>query len=393
MARARRTDPGRHDRPGRADGRQFLPALLLSPWAGALADRFPKRRILLTTQLVLLIDTGVLGALVLSGHVRLWHVFVLALVDGVAGAIDTPARQAFVSEVVPIALLPNAISLNSMSFNGARLFGPGLAGALIAVWGTGPVFLVNMATFVVLWVAIFTLDTAALQSAPPTTRRRGNVREGLRYVAERPDLKLLLVVGFMMGNFGFNFAITNPVMAYNVFGRGAGDFGILGSLMGLGALVAALWSAARVQPRLRHVVTALAGFALFSLAAAWSPTFEVFAALQVPVGFCAIASMVTANTLIQTTLAPGIRGRVMALWVLVVMGGSPVVGPFVGWVGTTFGPRWTVMVGVLGVGAAAVWVAWYILHSQRLRLRLAWEHRRPHWVLLPVSEDVDADGR
>lgn len=374
---------------GLLTGVMFLPSLLLSTWAGSLADRFPKRRILLATQLVLMVDTALLGTLVVTGTIRLWHVFAILLVDGIAGSIDTPARQAFVSEVVPEELLPNAISLNSMSFNAARLLGPGLAGVLIALWGTGPVFLLNTATFVALWVALLTLDTAHLHPAPRAGGRRGGVREGLRYVAGRTDLKLLLLVGAVMGNFGFNFAITNPVMTYNAFGRGAAEFGILGSLMGVGALTASLVSAARNRPRLRHVVGSLAGFALFSLFAAWAPTFEAFAVLQVPIGFFAITTMVTANTLIQVTLAPGVRGRVMSLWVLGVMGGTPLVGPAVGWVGTTFGPRWTVMVGVVGVGAMAVGALLYILRSQQLRLRLAWEDRRPRWVLLGVSEDVD----
>lgn len=374
-------------------GVMFVPSLVLSAWAGSLADRFPKLPILVATQVVLLLDAAALGILVLSGQIALWHVFALSFVDGVAGAINTPARQAFVSEVVPAPLLPNAISLNSMSFNAARLVGPGLAGALIALVGTGPVFLAAAVAAGALSLTLARLDRSTLASVPRASGRGGKIREGLAYVAARPDFTLLLVIGFMMGNFGFNFAITNPVMAYHVFERGAAEFGVLGSLMGLGALSASVTSAARAHARLRHVVGALAGFAAFSLAAAWAPTFEVFALLQVPIGFTAITTMVTANTLIQVSLAPGVRGRVMSLWVLGVMGGTPFVGPLVGWVGATLGPRWTVMVGVVGVGATAIGALAYVLRSQRLRLRLRWEDRRPTWVLLPLSEDVEVERR
>lgn len=371
-------------------GLQFLPALLLSVLAGSLADRVPKRRIMLATQTLQLLNSATLGVLVVSGTIELWHVFAFTVVDGIATAVDAPARQAFVSEVVGREHLGNAISLNSTSFNGARLLGPGLAGVLIALLGsTGPVFLINATTYLVLLAMLLALDVAALHPAPSSGGGRGRIAEGLRYVAARPDLKLLLAVGFVMGNFGFNFAITNPIMANNVFGVGPGEFGALGSLMGIGALAGALTAAARRRPRLRYVITAMAGFSVISLASAWSPNFVVFALLMVPIGFCTVTTMVTANTLVQTSLAPGIRGRVMALWMLVVMGGTPVIGPVIGWIGGVAGPRWTVMVGVIGVGAMALAAAVWILHSEHLQLRLRWEGRRPRWVVLRPTEEVD----
>jgi len=376
---------------GLLTGLQFLPVLLLSAWAGTLADRFPKRRLMQLTQSMMLVDTVVLGILVVTGTIELWHVYLIALVDGCATAVDAPARQSFVSEVVGPGLLPNAISLNSTSFNTARLIGPGIAGVLIAAAGsTGPVFLVNGATFVVLLVMLARIDEAGLQPAPPIPRRRGNLREGLRYVAGRPDLKLLMAIGFVMGNFGFNFAITNPIMANNVFGRGAGEFGALGSLMGVGALAAALTAAARRRPRLRYVLAAQAGFAVFSLASAFAPTFEVFAALMVGIGFCAVTTMVSANALVQVSLEPGVRGRVMSLWMLGIMGLTPLVGPLVGWVGTAFGPRMTVMVGVAATGAMAIGSLAGVLRSERIRVGLDWAGRTPHWVVTRgVTEDVD----
>lgn len=375
---------------GIVTGLQFLPALLLSVLAGTLADRFSKRRIMGVALTVQALDSLILGLLVVAGTAQLWHVLVITVVDGIATAIDAPARQAFVSELVERDQLGNAISLNSTSFNGARLLGPGIGGILIAVAGsTGPVFLINAASFIILLVMLVTMDAAALHPAPRAARGRGQLVEGLRYVAARPDLKLLLAVGFCMGNFGFNFAITNPVMTNTVFARGPGELGALGSLMGVGALAGALSAAARRRPRLRYVLAAQAGFAVFSLFSALSPSFEVFALLMVPIGFCTVTTMVTANTLVQVSLAPGIRGRVMALWMLVVMGGTPIVGPFVGWVGQTFGPRMTVMVGVIGVGAMAVIALAWVMDSDRIRVSMAWEGRRPRWVITRgVTEDV-----
>lgn len=380
---------------GIVTGLQFVPSLLLSVWAGTLADRFSKRRIMAVTQSVQLLDSLALGLLVLSGTAQLWHVFAIALLDGAATAVDAPARQSFASELVARDMLGNAISLNSTSFNGARLFGPGLGGVLIAVAGsTGPVFLINASTFVVFLVMMARMDGAALHRSPRAPRGKGNLTEGMRYVASRPDLKLLLAIGFVMGNFGFNFAITNPIMTTAVFGQGASQLGLVGTLMGAGALVGALAAAARQRPRLRYLLFAQAGFSAFSLLSALAPTFAVFAVLMVPIGFCAITTMVTANTMVQSSLDAGVRGRVMALWALVVMGGTPVIGPMIGWIGQAAGPRWTVAVGVLGVGAMALISTAWVMRSDHLRLRLDWEGVRPHWVVIRgLAEDVDEPRR
>ncbi len=380
---------------GVVTGLQFAPSLLLSVWAGTLADRFPKRRIMAVTQSVQLLDSLALGLLVLSGTAQLWHVFAIAVLDGAATAVDAPARQAFASELVAGDLLGNAISLNSTSFNGARLFGPGLGGVLIAVMGsTGPVFLINASTFVVFLAMMTRMDGAALHTSPRAPRGKGHLTEGLRYVASRPDLKLMLAIGFVMGNFGFNFAITSPIMTTAVFGQGATQLGLVGTLMGAGALAGALAAAARRRPRLRYLMLAQAGFSVFSLASALAPAFEVFAMLMVPIGFCAVTTMVTANTMVQSSLDAAVRGRVMALWALVVMGGTPIIGPLIGWVGQAAGPRWTVAVGVLGVGAMALVSAAWVMRSDHLRLRLDWEGVRPHWVVIrALAEDVDEPRR
>ncbi|HNV10328.1 MAG TPA: MFS transporter [Propionibacteriaceae bacterium] len=370
----------------------FLPALLLAPWAGTIADRFPKRRIMTTAQVVLGIDAALLATLVLTGHVQLWHVFAIALMDGVAGAFDGPARQAFVSEVVPLRSLSNAISLNSASFNSARLLGPGIAGVLIAFFGTGVVLAINVFSFVSLIVALALLKADQLHPAPPA-RGRGQLKEGLRYVRGRPDLMMLLGIAFMMGSFGFNFAISNAVMATQAFHKGPGEYGALGSFMGLGALTASILAARRPRPRLRYVLGALAGFTVAMMFSTVAPTFWVFALLQIPVGLAAITVMVTGNTLVQTSISPEMRGRVMSLWGAVLLGGTPFVSPVVGWIGDTFGPRWTVFFQGASVGLTFLVVTSLIMRSDGLRVRFDTTRRaprlrivRPGMVTIDVAE-------
>ncbi|MGI5952082.1 MAG: MFS transporter, partial [Brooklawnia sp.] len=294
----------------------FLPGLLLAPYGGSIADRFPKRRILMTTQSVMAINWLVLASLVLSGQAQLWMVYLLALSDGLAFSFDSPARQSFVSEIVPAQNLPNAIGLNSASFNSARLLGPGLGGLLIALIGTGWVLALNSVAFCVMVTALSRLRADQLRPAP-VQLGRGRTREGFRYALGRPDLLVLLACGLAVGGFGFNYQISNAVMATQLFERGPGEYGILGSAMGLGALAAALWAAGRARPRLRYVLAGMAGYTLFNLAAAFSPSYELFAILQVPVGLATVTVLVTGNTMVQSSTSPEMRGRVMALWGLV----------------------------------------------------------------------------
>ncbi|GAB2473936.1 hypothetical protein GCM10027030_05370 [Luteococcus sediminum] len=226
----------------------FLPGLLLSPVAGTVADRFGKRHILLATCSLGLASALVLSTLTITGRVELWHVFALSLVDGLAMAFDNPARQAFVSEIVETSMLPNAISLNSASFNAARLLGPGIGGALIAAVGTGWVIGANVVAFAVMITALLMMRTELLRPAVPTKGKGGGFIAGLRYVRRRPDLLALLTVGLAVGGLGFNYGISNAVMATQAFARGAGDYGIIGSSMGIGALAAARWSAGWATP-------------------------------------------------------------------------------------------------------------------------------------------------
>ncbi|WP_420174464.1 MFS transporter [Luteococcus sp. OSA5] len=367
----------------------FLPQLLLNPVAGIVADRFPKRAILLVGCLVSMTSAAMLATLTITGHVRLWHVFALSFVDGLAMAFDMPARQAFVSEMVGFEDLPNAISLNSASFNAARLLGPGIGGALIALVGTGWVIAINVVAFAVMATALLSMRPSLLHPAQPTKGKDGGFVAGLRYVRQRPDLVALLTVGLAVGGLGFNYNISNAVMATQAFARGASDYGIVGSAMGIGALAAALWSAHRGRPRLRHVLMGMAGYTLFNLFSALSGWFWLFVALQVPVGFFTITALVTGNSLLQTATAPQMRGRVMALWGLAIMGVAPLVSPLVGWLGDVLGPRATVLFGVVCVGLVFVALTATIMHNDRIRVRLDW-HRRAPWMRIErlITQDI-----
>lgn len=355
----------------------FLPILLLTPWAGALADRIPKRRIMVTAQIVLLVDATVLAVLVLTGHAELWMVFLFAGLDGIAASFYSPAMQSFVSEVVPLSQLSNAIGLNSASFNGARLLGPGLAGLLIAVFGVGWVMTINVGLFALFIISLIMLRSEQLHPAPAPTEK-ATVRDGVSYVRRRPDLILLLFIGFMMGTFGFNFNISDAVMATQAFGKGSGEFGLLGSVMGIGAIIAAL-GAARRRPRLRYIELALVVYTVSMAAATFAPRYGIFAAWMAPVGWGAVSATIIANSLVQTSVSPQMRGRVMSFWALVVMGGTPLVSPLVGWLGDAIGPRATVGFGAVFLGLTFIVVTAVVMRNDQIRVHFD-PNRKAPWL-------------
>ncbi|GAA2184625.1 MFS transporter [Brooklawnia cerclae] len=371
----------------------FAPGLVLAPFAGSVADRLPKRRILLVTNVITALDQVVLAALVLSGHAQLWMVYLLALNDGIAFSFDNPARQSFVSEVVPARSLPNAIGLNSASFNMARLVGPGLGGVVIAVVGTGWAIVVEAFACLAMLIALAVMRADELHPAPVATGR-GRTREGFRYALRRPDLLVILATGLAVGGLGFNYQISNAVMATEFYGRGPGEYGIVGSAMGVGALVAALWAAGRAKPRLRYILGGMAGYTVFNLAAALSPSFALFTALQIPVGLATITVLVTGNTMIQSRTSPQMRGRVMALWGLVIMGVTPLIAPLVGWLGDHAGPQSTLLFGVIAVGVSLVVITAVVMRTDDLHLHLDTGARG--WVRLErgtLTEEVDDSPR
>jgi len=354
---------------GITTGLQFLPMLLLGPYAGVLADRYRKLVILKWTQTAMGLCGLLVGLLVLTGSAQLWQVYVAALCLGVASAIDGPARQAFVSELVGQNNISNAVALNSASFNTARLTGPAIAGVLIAWVGTGPVFLLNAASFAAVIVSLWRIRPSGLFAAVPAGNGKHPVAEALGYVRRRPDLVLILVMVGILGAFGMNFAITNALMSTAEFGMGPGEFGLLGSIMAVGTLAGALLAARRSGPRLRFLLGGALGLGFFTLVGSVTPAFWLYAAVLVPVGLASMTFLNSCNTSIQLSVEPQFRGRVLALYLAVLQGGTAVGAPLMGWIGTEFGARWSVAAGgsiVLLTGLCSVIV---VSRSSTLTLR------------------------
>lgn len=365
---------------------QFLAVPILAPYAGAVVDRYSKRTMLLITQVLLAVTAFALWLLVFTDGVQLWHVFALAFIQGAITAFDNPARQAFVTEIVEPRLVPNAVGLNSMSFNGARLVGPGLAGLLIAAFGVSPTLLINAITFIPMFFAIKLLNQAELTPSEPAARR-GATREGIRYILSRPDIMILMVIVFMLGTFGMNFQIFNATMATQEFGVGAGEFGLLGTVMAIGTFAGALGAARRVKPSFRTLMQSLAAFAVFATALAFAPNYYVYAALLIPCGFFALTVMTSANASVQLATAPELRGRVMAVYMAIFLGGTPLGAPIIGWMGEVFGPRVSVLIGGLAVGLTVAGILLYlVLHDGvRFHFHKGWPFRIQ--VLTPAQRD------
>jgi MFS family permease len=354
---------------------QFAPALVLSAWAGLLADRIDRRRLLMATQLALGVLAAGLGALVLSGAAQLWHVYVFAGLLGCASAVDAPARQTFVADMVPAERLANAVSLNSASFNAARMIGPGVAGLLVFWVGTGWVFMINAVSFAATILALARMRADLLEPVARAERGRGQIRAALRYVRRRSDILVVMVVVGVVSTFGLNFQLTSAVMARTEFDRGPQEYGILGSVLAIGALAGALAAARRERPRVRLVIGAALAFGLTSGAMALMPTFEWYLVACIPVGFASLTMLTAANATLQMSTTPAMRGRVMSLYLIVFLGATPLGSPLVGWVAETFGARWSIGVGSIAslvvACAAAVWAirSWDLQVRYRLRPR------------------------
>jgi len=385
---------------GITTGLQFLPMLLLSPIAGVVADRFPKRKVLVVTQLMMAAPAVVLGLLAVTGTASAWHVYVLAFCFGIGTAFDGPARQSFVVEMVGTDDLANAVGLNSASFNSARIIGPAAAGLLIAAFGsgveaTGWAILLNAASYLAVLTSLRSLDGSRLQPATPTPQGRGAVREGIQYVRSRPDLLLLFATVFVVGTFGMNFQLTTALVATDVFGKGAGEFGLLGSMMAVGSLAGSLVAARRSKPRLRLVVGAALVFGAAELVLGFMPTYWTFALFLPVVGLCALTMITSANATIQLTVAPEMRGRVTALYLMIFMGGTPVGSPIIGWIGEQYGARWTLFAGAaITLVGTLVALAVYVRHERFVvRPRLGWHptlHVRRNAVVAQRGTEQEA---
>src|SRR3954447_1964717 len=327
---------------------QVGPTLLLSMYGGVLADRYAKRRMLLITQSLMGVLALVLGTLVATGTVALWHVFLLAGALGSVAAVDAPVRQSFVSEMVGPGLLANAVSLNSTIFNGARLVGPSLAGLLIGAssGNTAPAFFVNAASFAFTIGALAGMRAAELRPSPPVPRAGGQLRAGVAYTWAHPDLVLAMVLAFVIGTFGFNYQVTIALMARERFGLGAEAFGLLSTFFAVGSLTGALLSTRRsARPRQRFLVISSIVFGLLTVVAGLMPSYASFAVLLIPTGAAALVFSVANNSFVQLGVEPQMRGRVMALYFMCFMGGTPVGAPVVGWIAEHFGAPWGLILG------------------------------------------------
>ncbi|MFV0253588.1 MAG: MFS transporter [Beutenbergiaceae bacterium] len=364
---------------------QFAPAVVLTPVAGVLADRIDPRRLLIATQSLLGVLAAILGVLVLAGHAQLWQVYLLALGLGVVAAFDAPARQVFVSELVPAERLGNAVSLNSASFNTARLIGPAVAGLTIAAVGTGWVFVVNAISFAGTIAAMLAMRSAELQHLQRSPRTSGQLRAGLRYVRNRGDIRVILVVLFVVACLGLNFQLTSAVMATEVFGKGPGEYGLLGSTLAIGSVTGALLAARRVRPRVRLVIAAAFGFGIAATVMALAPTYELYVLATIPVGFFSLTMITSANSAIQLGTDPVMRGRVMSLYILVLFGSTPLGSPIIGWIAENWGGRAAILVGSISAIIVAVGAAlWTRRHWS---VEVSYERRpRPHLVFTTGEE-------
>jgi predicted MFS family arabinose efflux permease len=335
---------------GIAAALQFSPMLVAGAWGGLIADRLPKRRLLIATQLAMAIPALVLFALTASGVVALWMVFLVIFARGCVNAVDNPTRQSFLVEIVGADRLLNAVSLNSALVSSARIIGPAIAGVLITTVGVAPCFAINALSFLGMIVALERMDRAALAPAPRAERAPGQVRLALRYVRSTPHLWIPLALMAVLCTFSFNFQVLLPLFAAFTFHGGAGSFAVLTSAMGVGAIVGALANGSRSRVRPAMLVGAALVFGALMLVLSAAPTAALAAAALVPVGAASVAFSANVNSALQLAVAPAMRGRVMALYSVVFLGSTPIGAPLMGWVAAAAGPRTALAIG----GAVAV---------------------------------------
>ncbi len=349
---------------------QFGPQALLLPLTGFAADYFSRRKLLFATQAAMGLLALGLGILTITGLVQLWHVYVFAFLLGCAAAFDAPARQTFVSELVGEGDLSNAVGLNSTSFNAARMIGPAIAGILIGSVGSGWVFLINAVSFVAVLCSLALLRGSELHSTNKAQRTAGSLAEGFRYVSKRPDLKVILLMIFLVGTFGLNFPIFISTMSVTVFHAGASQYGLLSSIMAIGSVMGALLAARREKP---GIVLLLAGAAFFGFGfslAAIMPNYWLFGLTLILIGVSAQTFTTSTISTVQLSTDPAIRGRVMAILLAIALGGTPLGAPFVGWAADRFGPRWALGIGAASGFLAAIVGIYYLTSYRHLRAHI-----------------------
>jgi MFS family permease len=326
---------------------RFLPMFLFGPAGGLFADRMDKRRVLLVTQTLSGLLAAVFAILIATHDIRLWIVYLLALALGFVNVFDNPARQSFISEMVPTKDLANAVTLNSVSINMSRVFGAALGGVIAAAIGLALCFACNALSFAAVLLSLVAMRKADLFPARRVARQPRQIREGLRYVRSTPELLVPLIMIAVVGTLAWEFQVSLPLMASKVFGGGAASYGVMASIMGVGAVGGGLISAARPRPRPRALCLAAMGWGIAILAAAAAPNLPLELAALVFVGYGSITFNSYAKTTLQLAAKPSMRGRVMALWALAWLGSTPIGGPIVGWVGQVAGARWSLVIGGL----------------------------------------------
>ncbi|MEV0583908.1 MFS transporter [Nonomuraea sp. NPDC050310] len=335
---------------GVATALQFAPILLFGMFGGVLADRYPKRPLLVTAQALMAVLALAMGVLTVTGAVQVWHVFVMAFALGLISCVEVPTRQTFVVEMVGRKDLPNAIALNASSFNLARVVGPAVAGLLIHALGTGPIFLLNAISFAAVISSLLLMRKAELNPAEPVPRAKGQLREGFRYVLRNQDLLMpVLLVGFV-SMFAQSFSMSIALMATEVFAAGASSFGLASSMFAVGALGGALLAARRARPSKKLLVAGALSFGLFQIATGIAPFYPLYLLLLVPTGIALITVNTAANASVQLATSAEMRGRVMGIYLLVFTGGAPLGAPLIGWLSDLGGPR----MGVALAGALVV---------------------------------------
>jgi MFS family permease len=362
---------------------QFLPMLLFGLYGGVIADRYSKRALLGLTQATMGLLGLALAVLTLSGHVQVWHVYLIAFLLGVVTVVDNPTRQSFVVEMVGPKDVRNAVSLNSANFQTARLVGPAVAGMLITAVGSGWAFLINGLSFCAPLVGLMLMRPAELHEVERAPRGKGQLREGLRYVSGRPDLVWPIVLIGFIGTFGFNFPIWLSAFAHTVFHSGAGTYGMFNTAMAAGSLIGALLAARRATTRMRMLLGAAAIFGGLEVVAAISPSLVLFTSLLVVVGMFGITINTTANSSVQLGTAPAMRGRVMSLFMMVFVGGTPLGGPLVGWITDTYGARVGFLLGGAVSAAAALVIALILVRVGGYRVRFDLRRGHHHIELVP----------
>lgn len=368
---------------------QFGPTLVLSVWGGVLADRYDKRTLLMITQAFAAVCGLALGLLDVGNVVELWHVYVIAFILGCSSAIDAPVRQSFTIEMVGQEKLSNAIALNSMTFNMARIIGPAISGVLITVIGTGWVFLINAASFTAVFAALLAMRVRDLFEVERAPRAKGQVRAGFAYVLSRPDLRVLLATVFMVATFGLNFPLALAVLARNTFGSGAATYGLLSTALAVGTLAGATLAARRAKaPRLRLFLGAVIVFGVFEILVGLMPNYVLVAILLVPTGALTLTFTTSAMNILQMSVPSDMRGRVMGIYMLCFLGGAPLGSPVLGLLADVLDPRAPLLIGGVVSLATGLFAAVYLLRHNNLRLSLsrpAAGHRIPVLDVLQIQ--------